>query len=436
MAKTEKERAKELLQKERQTLFTILHNAPYGVALIDKDGKFLYINSEFTKITGYTVEDVIAGSTWFNTTSVFPRYRQEIMETWSRDVIQKGFERVFSVICQNREVKEIEFKPTLLEDGRIIVMLSDITERKRAEEALRESQRMLEALLNATTAAAFLIDTKGTILAANHTLAKALGKNVDELLGHSISNFLPPDVAKARREFASEVSRSGKPAHSEFEHQGIWLEESIYPVFDNQRKVSKLAIYSRDITDRKRTEEALRAASLIDELTGLSNRRRFVALAEHQLRIANRINGRLFLLFIDLDGLKQINDTHGHTEGDRALTDIAILLKETFRESDIIARIGGDEFAVLATEPSGGSTEIFTTRLQENVKAHNARESRPYELSVSIGVTQFGPESSFSVAEMLAQADALMYEHKRSKQQYIQKSFTFDRPGIRSPGNG
>lgn len=184
-----------------------------------------------------------------------------------------------------------------------------------------------------------------------------------------------------------------------------------------------------DITEYKQAEEALRAASLVDELTGLYNRRRFLALGEHQLKIASRMKRRLSLLFIDLDGLKWINDSHGHTEGDMALVETASILRETFRESDVIARIGGDEFAVLVTETTCAGTEILTTRLQENVTAHNDRGTRRYKLSFSVGVAQFDPEYPVSIHEMLAQADALMYEQKRDKQKYIQESFVFDRLG-------
>jgi len=184
-----------------------------------------------------------------------------------------------------------------------------------------------------------------------------------------------------------------------------------------------------DITESKQAEEALRAASLVDELTRLYNRRRFLALGEHQIKIASRMKRRLSLLFIDVDGLKWINDNHGHTEGDQALIDTASILRETFRESDITARIGGDEFAVLVTETTDGRTEILTGRLQENVTAYNAKGTRNYKLSVSVGVAQFDPESPVSIHEMLAQADALMYDQKRGKQKYIQESFVFDRLG-------
>lgn len=106
--------AEESLQKERETFFPILHKAPYGVALIDKEGSFIYINPSFTHITGYTLGDVLSGRDWFHRGNPFPEYRKEIVNTWRRDAIQQGVDKVFSVVCKDREIKEIEFKPTLM----------------------------------------------------------------------------------------------------------------------------------------------------------------------------------------------------------------------------------------------------------------------------------------------------------------------------------
>ena len=188
-----------------------------------------------------------------------------------------------------------------------------------------------------------------------------------------------------------------------------------------------------DITERKNREETLRSLSLIDELTGLHNRRQFFNLAEQQLKVAIRTKKKLLLLFIDLDGLKLINDLHGHNWGDLALIDIANILKETFRESDIIARIGGDEFVVLAVESADINYEILATRLQKNVDAHNAKGSRFYKLSISVGIAKLDPEHPISVDDLLTQADTLMYEEKRKKQNYIQRPFIFDNQTKKMP---
>ncbi|HXY30945.1 MAG TPA: GGDEF domain-containing response regulator [Gemmatimonadaceae bacterium] len=169
--------------------------------------------------------------------------------------------------------------------------------------------------------------------------------------------------------------------------------------------------------ERHQLQMALRAMSLVDDLTGLYNRRGFLTLARQQLKIADRMRKRVSHIFVDLDGLKAINDSFGHREGDLALIETADLLKETFRESDIIARIGGDEFVVLAMEnvgPNGGA-EVWTTRLQENLLLRNARMDRRFPLSVSMGIAYYDPDFPINLEDLLDRADKTMYEQKRNK---------------------
>ncbi len=161
-------------------------------------------------------------------------------------------------------------------------------------------------------------------------------------------------------------------------------------------------------------EEALLALSLTDELTGLYNRRRFFVLTEQCLKVAIRTKKRSLLLYIDMDDLKWINDHYGHNEGDQALIDLANILKKTFRESDIIARMGGDEFVVLL-DSTDENDETLITRLDENIKDYNAKKPQGYILSISVGAAQFDPEYSISIDELLSRADALMYAQKRKR---------------------
>ena len=167
--------------------------------------------------------------------------------------------------------------------------------------------------------------------------------------------------------------------------------------------------------ERHQLQMALRAMSLVDDLTGLYNRRGFLTLARQQLKVADRMNKRVSQIFVDLDGLKVINDRHGHREGDLALLETADLLKEIFREADIIARIGGDEFVVLALESAGARPESYTERLREKLAARNARGQRPFVLSLSMGIAQYDPANPCTIDDLLAKADALMYAEKRSK---------------------
>ena len=179
---------------------------------------------------------------------------------------------------------------------------------------------------------------------------------------------------------------------------------------------SHLFVLERDITEQKRAQEELRSLSLIDELTGLYNRRGFLTLARQQLKMASRMNRGMFLLFADLDGLKDINDHHGHPVGDQALKDVAEIMRETFREPDIMARIGGDEFVVLAIEgASAANAEMLTFRFSNNLLDFRGKEKRPYPLSVSHGIVRQVPGGLTAIEELMAQADRLMYEKKRQK---------------------
>lgn len=151
-AKNEVTTLREQLEKEREIFFPILHKAPYGIVLIDKEGEFLYINPEFTHITGYTLQDIHSRRDWFHQTTVFAKYSQEILNTWKKTVLKQGLERTLPVVCKEGEIKHVEFKPTFLDDGTMIVMLSDVTERKKSEEELRKYRDHLEELVAQRTA--------------------------------------------------------------------------------------------------------------------------------------------------------------------------------------------------------------------------------------------------------------------------------------------
>ena len=152
--------------------------------------------------------------------------------------------------------------------------------------------------------------------------------------------------------------------------------------------------------------------ALMDELTELYNRRGFLALAERQLKLARRAGRSVLLFFIDVDGMKEINDVFGHAEGDAALKCTAEALETTFRDSDVIARFGGDEFAALAIEASGQNEATIRDRLTEYLKSASRKDSS-CEFSVSLGTARFDPWNPTSIRELIAEADRAMYEQKR-----------------------
>lgn len=176
-----------------------------------------------------------------------------------------------------------------------------------------------------------------------------------------------------------------------------------------------LVIYKRTIKHHRqcqRLEKTLQDSATTDELTGLLNRRGFMAMAAQQLKVSSRSDEDLYLFYADIDNMKWINDTLGHQGGDEALRDTAATLKGTFRDSDIFSRFGGDEFAaLLSCGPEIQGEKQITDRFQKNLNMLNARAGRTYELRISVGVVKCDT-APCSIEKLMALADALMYQQK------------------------
>ena len=169
------------------------------------------------------------------------------------------------------------------------------------------------------------------------------------------------------------------------------------------------------VSELETANERLRTLSLSDELTGLNNRRGFMILATGLLKFAQRANHPLCLVYIDMDRLKYLNDTFGHSEGNAALIEFGRILTETFRDSDVVARLGGDEFVILTIDASESDLDNIQTRLQNNVAAYNLRSTNGHDLSFSLGVIQVDITAPVTMEELLSRADAAMYKHKQSR---------------------
>lgn len=175
----------------------------------------------------------------------------------------------------------------------------------------------------------------------------------------------------------------------------------------------------RHAVERHRLLSALRSLSLIDDLTGLYNRRGFTDLGEQYLKLSRRSGRGVTLVYLDVDRFKTINDTLGHHVGDRALQKVADILRGCFRRSDIIARMGGDEFAVLALESSGETADLVLGRLREAFQEFNLRTREPFHLSASIGLARAEDDARVRLDDLLEKADAAMYAEKRGKRRAV-----------------
>ncbi len=335
--------------------------------------------------------------------------------------------------------KQIEVSISLRKDsaGRPIGfkgIARDVSERKRTEKALIESEVKYRTLFNATQVAIFLITQNQFVDCNSHSL-EMFGCSREEIIGKGPFEFSPPyqpDGRESKEKGLEKIRAALRGEPQTFEWTHCCLDGTPFNAEVNINRIQIggeyfLQVIVRDITDRKRAEEALRTMSLVDDLTGLYNRRGFLALAEQELKIANRMQRGVSLLFADLDDLKTINDTFGHLEGDRALIEIAHIVKENFRDPDIIARIGGDEFVILAIEgASEAGPDLLLERLRNTLDLYNTMESdRKYRLSLSMGAVAYDPEQPLSIETLLSQADKNMYLEKQGKKKNTQLRILF-----------
>lgn len=293
----------------------------------------------------------------------------------------------------------------------------EIEVRRKAEKLIMKSQQEWEDTFNFITDMITIHDRDFNIIKANRVAGELLGLPVFQNSGAKCYRFYhgadgPPEGCPS-----CDCLNTGVPAVFEvFEpHLNKHIEIRAIPRFDGDNRINGLIHIVRDITERKKMEDRLKTMSLTDELTGLYNRRGFFAMFERQVKIIRRQKERTFLLYADLDNFKEINDTFGHQEGDAALIVAADILKSTYRESDIIARIGGDEFVVFPVGNDETNVNLIVARLQKNINAFNAKTDRGYTLSMSVGVAPYDPEYFHTIDGLLAEADKLMYTQKRQK---------------------
>ncbi len=324
---------------------------------------------------------------------------------------------------------EASGRPVRDSKGEIIAAVSvfrDVTERLRISSDLARNEQLYRAMVQHLPNGAILmvdqelryVAAEGPILAsvlANANLETVVGRSVAEVSADGYRDGLLSVYKSALR---------GEHHHFEIQRRERFYDLDVVPLDEGATRQAMVFLY--DVTARRRemTElesaraklerqaKALEEASVTDELTGLLNRRGFLFIAEQEMRVAQRNKQKMVLFFADLNGMKAINDTLGHKVGDEALKATALLLRGVFRSSDVIARLGGDEYVVLATDAAATSGDIFATRLRELVTEYNSKGGA-FKLSISVGTSIYDPLMPQSLEAMLAEADQGMYAHKQ-----------------------
>ncbi len=388
---------------------------------LSKELKFAKFNSAFHNLLGYTkdeikgmsVEDVSHPADIGVNIGLIDELisgRRDGYQIEKRYIRKDG--ETFWGLLNVTALRDIYSNPS-----HVMSTLVDITQRKKAEQSLVTERNFSKAVINSLPDIFYCFDESGKFLLWNKNYEKVSGYSAEEISQRSVFDFFIGKDKKAIYETVREVFEQGQAT---VEANLIHKDNSKVPYFftGTQAEIDgKLYLLGTgmDISGRKEMEEELHALSLSDDLTGLYNRRGFMTLAEQELRIARRMKRGVILLYADLDRLKRINDDFGHQEGDSLIVESARFLQDLFRESDIIARIGGDEFVVFSIQTTDTSVETIKGRFEEYLADFNNNRKKPYDLSISIGIVHYKDDCPGTVEELLAEADVLMYKHKKSK---------------------
>jgi diguanylate cyclase (GGDEF)-like protein/PAS domain S-box-containing protein len=410
---TARKRTEEALLESERKYRNLVSNAPVGVYKTNLNGEFIFVNDALARMLEFrSPEDLMAKPV----PSVYknPEDRNVLIGELKKHGRVESFD--VELITRKGNVKDVLLSATLEGKTGISGMVIDVTGRRQAENALRESEEKYRSLVHSTEDSIYLVDRDYRYLFMNERHIARMGFSGDEYLGRSFEEFHSLENTKWFIEKAGEVFSTGKSVqheHVSTNHDGCFL-LTLSPVKKPDGAIVAVTVISKDISRIKGMEAKLRTLSLTDELTGLYNRRGFFTVGEQLLKQSRRQKTGIFVVYVDVDHLKEINDKWGHREGDIALIHAADVLRGTFRESDIIARIGGDEFVVLAMETAKTGAEKLEKRLQSILDTYNVKNPR-YELSLSSGIAYCAPECLCSVDELLIQGDQLMYEQKKSK---------------------
>ncbi len=419
----ERKQVEKALRESEERYRTLVETADDAIILTDLQGRHLFRNSTFYTSLGFQVGDSIE-------LNGFSRVHPDdlsLVRAGLDELTQKGESSgEYRVRHKDghwiyrynkaRVVRDAEGQPKAL-----LSIIRDITERKQAEEALRESEEKFRKLFEHVGDYAIVLErrnmTELIIMDVNDAACSLHGYTRDELIGHPISLLDTMVNESAMGERVPQLM-SNQTIHFETLHRR--KDGSIFPVEVSARMVlldgKPPLIFSteRDITERKRVQAELERLATTDSLTGVYNRHQLVSLAEIEFERARRYKHPTSTIMLDIDYFKQINDTYGHATGDKVLLSLAQLLTREVRTSDLVARYGGEEFMLLLPETSLEKAQEMAERIRFTVADTPFMvDGQTIRFTISLGVT-----SSESVGQdfesLLKEADRLMYQAKQS----------------------
>jgi diguanylate cyclase (GGDEF)-like protein/PAS domain S-box-containing protein len=412
----------------------LYERAPCGYHSVDADGVFVRINDTELAWLGYARDEVVGRLRFYDLLT--PASRQVFHDTFPRFKAQGEIRDVeFDMCRKDGSVLPVSLSATIVRDaaGRYLKSRStvfDITQRRRAEQALRRSEEQarlrlaeIEQIYRYAPVGLFIFDREYRFVRINERMAEINGFPPEAHIGRSMWDMVP-DLAAQLMEIYRPVYERGEPVldveiHGRTardpEHDHDWL-ASYFPLKSDSGEVVGMIGVVLDITERKRTEQALReseaairALALTDALTGLANRRRLDEALRTEIQRAQRYGGRLSAVITDLDHFKRINDEHGHEVGDHLLHEFARIIRAHCRETDLVARFGGEEFVILMPEVGATEAQACAERMRAALDQTILSPLRR-PVTATFGVAEFVPEES--EGSLLRRADKALYRGK------------------------
>lgn len=288
---------------------------------------------------------------------------------------------------------------------------------QRVTQALFASETRYDHLVRGTQGLICRHDLNGVLLAVNPAACRILGYEEDEMVGHNLREFLPKQVADIFDGFLERMKadRSASGRLLILAKDGRLVTFQYHNVLIDEESEPYVLGHAYDLTEILDLQRQLEELTVTDDLTGLFNRRGFLARANDRVSLAARSSEALALIFADVDGLKRINDQHGHETGSHLIIDAAGVLKDSLRQTDILSRWGGDEFVIILGRASDEGLDAVLTRIQRKIDAYNSSSGQPYTLSISLGVVPIAASEGIDLQKLIAQADEEMYEAKRER---------------------
>lgn len=426
---TEKKLTEEALRESEERYRDLFENANDIIYIHDLRGNFISINKKVEITTGFAPEEMLTRNF---TEIVAPEYLSLARDMMGYELFHGTFPNYeLEAITKDNSRVPLEVRTRLIHhQGRPIAVQGiarDITERKQMENRLRATNRQLLDIIEFLPDATFVIDHEKKVIAWNRAIEEMTGILKQDIVGQGDQAYSIPFYGWRRfmlldmigmndteiTETYGAVTREGLSLYTEvfvpsvFSGRGAYIWVKASPLFDTDGNLVGAIESVRDITERKRSEEQLMYLSMHDPLTGIYNRTYF---EEEMHRLDSGRYDPVGLIVCDVDGLKLVNDTLGHDAGDALLIAIANVIKNCFRDGDVVARVGGDEFAILLPNSHKNAAESACRRIREGVFRHN--DNNPdILLSVSIGFA-VKYTSSISMSELFQEADNNMYREK------------------------